>query len=209
MLGNAAGADDGHETSETGPASEGDQFKVFASPSRMLGPLVAGAITSVAPESSARLVPVDGESANVTVEAASTGRRLVIFREEPAATEVADAIESGTWAILSIDAGPDDFLAAVRSLSHGGARYVATSVVSALARARVEGATLPEPDRLTEREREVLLLLAEGCSNREIGTRLFVSENTVRSHVRSILAKLDVASRSKCVVRARELGMLA
>jgi LuxR family maltose regulon positive regulatory protein len=68
------------------------------------------------------------------------------------------------------------------------------------------GDTLIEP--LTERELEVLRLIAQGLSNREIGERLFLALSTVKGHARIIFDKLQVKSRTEAVARARELGLL-
>lgn len=62
---------------------------------------------------------------------------------------------------------------------------------------------------LSARELEVLVLIARGHSNREIGEQLFVSENTVKTHVNNIYAKLEVRRRTQAVARAKELGLLA
>jgi len=74
-----------------------------------------------------------------------------------------------------------------------------------LALQRLPGA-LPEP--LSDREREVLNLMAAGLTNREIAARLFISAETVKKHAASIYAKLGVARRVKAVARAREVGLL-
>jgi DNA-binding CsgD family transcriptional regulator len=62
---------------------------------------------------------------------------------------------------------------------------------------------------ITPRELEILTLIAEGLSNREIGERLFVSENTVKSHSSRVFEKLDVGRRTQAVQKARELGLIA
>jgi LuxR family maltose regulon positive regulatory protein len=72
----------------------------------------------------------------------------------------------------------------------------------------------PESDRpmldpLTAREREVLELIAEGLSNREIAARLFIATSTVKGYVHSLLRKLEVDSRTKAISRARELHLLS
>ena len=61
---------------------------------------------------------------------------------------------------------------------------------------------------LSERELEVLQLIAEGLTNREIASRLFLSLNTVQAHTRNVYGKLDVHNRTQAVVRARALGVL-
>jgi DNA-binding NarL/FixJ family response regulator len=85
---------------------------------------------------------------------------------------------------------------------------VATKVIAELSRL----AAAPPPansalDRLSDREREVLRLIARGASNKEIATSLFVTEGTVKNHVTSILAKLEVSDRTQAALRARELGV--
>ena len=62
---------------------------------------------------------------------------------------------------------------------------------------------------LTEREMEVLHHIAEGCSNVEIGEKLFVSENTIKTHVSNLFVKLDVKRRTQAVTRAKELRIIA
>ena len=62
---------------------------------------------------------------------------------------------------------------------------------------------------ITPREHEILLLIAEGLSNREIGERLFVSENTVKSHSSRLFEKMDVSRRGQAVQKGRELGLIA
>lgn len=69
-------------------------------------------------------------------------------------------------------------------------------------------AVLPFPEPLTPREQEVLFLLAEGLTNRAIGVRLGISENTAKFHVQALLGKLDVGSRTEAVVLATRLGLL-
>lgn len=65
------------------------------------------------------------------------------------------------------------------------------------------------PESLTDREREVLTLMAEGLPNKIIATRLKISENTVKFHINAILGKLGAQSRTEAVVRAARLGMIA
>ncbi|RJP49663.1 MAG: DNA-binding response regulator [Anaerolineaceae bacterium] len=77
----------------------------------------------------------------------------------------------------------------------------------------VDSADKPEPasgsfEALSEREREVLRLVAEGCSNQEIASRLVISITTVKTHVGNIFNKLGVTSRTQAIARAESLGLL-
>ena len=101
--------------------------------------------------------------------------------------------------MVGIDASRPELLAAIASLDDGPA-FVSSSVVRTLA----AGPSESEPTgRLTAREREVFRLVVEGQSNREIADRLFVSTNTVRSHLQSISSKLGVGSRTKLAALGR------
>ncbi len=76
---------------------------------------------------------------------------------------------------------------------------------------RAEPATSPSQaliDPLSQRELEVLRLISEGCSNQEIGERLFLALDTIKGHNRRIFDKLDVKRRTEAIARARELGLL-
>ena len=73
---------------------------------------------------------------------------------------------------------------------------------------RTARSSQPLGETLSERENEILQLVAQGCSNREISERLFLALDTVKGHNRSTYAKLGVQSRTEAVARARELGLL-
>ena len=96
-------------------------------------------------------------------------------------------------------------LAGDERLHRYAGRLLATFPATAADEAR-EAQPLVEP--LTERELEVLALLAEGLTNREIGQTLVIAKGTVKAHAASIYGKLDVHNRTSAVARARELGLL-
>jgi len=74
--------------------------------------------------------------------------------------------------------------------------------------ANMRPAILPQAfPQLSDREREVLSLIAQGCKNAEIAERLVLSPKTVRNHVSNILSKLHVADRAEAIIRAREVGL--
>jgi len=89
-----------------------------------------------------------------------------------------------------------------------GARPLLDAVTELVRRARLEHAG-PRDDLLTEREAEVLELVAQGLTNRQIGERLFISGKTVSVHVSNVLAKLGVTSRAEAVAVAHRRGLLA
>jgi DNA-binding NarL/FixJ family response regulator len=120
------------------------------------------------------------------------------------------ALKAGASGFMLKDVPPGDLLAAIRAV-HSGDAVVAPSTTRRLIDrfSSVLPATTPEPraqilDRLTDREREVLTLVAQGLSNGEIAARLVLSEATVKTHVGRILAKLELRDRVQAVVLAYE-----
>ena len=106
------------------------------------------------------------------------------------------------------DAGPDELAAAIETV-HAGGSLVKPVMASRLLDRFGELATRERlPEALTEREVEVLRLVASGSRNREIAERLVVSEKTVKYHLGQVYAKLAVTGRTEAVARARELGIL-
>jgi DNA-binding NarL/FixJ family response regulator len=120
---------------------------------------------------------------------------------------VQQALLAGAAGFLLKDAPADRLVGAVRAAAAGDA-VLAPSVVRRLVRG-LEPAPVSTPealDPLTDRERDVLALMAEGCSNSEIGERLHVTEGTVKTHVARILMKLGVRDRLQAVVLAYRSG---
>jgi DNA-binding NarL/FixJ family response regulator len=106
---------------------------------------------------------------------------------------------------------PETLIEAIRVLAAGGT-YLYSPPVSATARTSVKGswrdAAFDTPDSLTEREREVLRLMASGINNREIADALLLSEGTVKNHISSIFSKLGVTDRTKAVLHAIVKGLV-
>ena len=124
-----------------------------------------------------------------------------------------EGLRAGARGYLLKDVSGAELADAVRKVAAGGALIepsVARKVLAEFARlappARAPEQGLPEP--LSEREREVLRLLALGLSNREIAERLSLAEGTVKNYVTNILQKLSVRDRTQAAVRARELGLI-
>ncbi|HEY5628289.1 MAG TPA: response regulator transcription factor [Candidatus Limnocylindrales bacterium] len=123
---------------------------------------------------------------------------LTSFIEEERVTA---ALEAGATGYLLKDAEADDVATAIRR-AQAGEVHLDPQVTRMLAR-RVRN-PIPDHEPLTEREREVLRLVARGHSNKEIGTLLDITERTARTHVSNILGKLDLASRTQAALWAIE-----
>jgi DNA-binding NarL/FixJ family response regulator len=119
------------------------------------------------------------------------------------------AVQAGALGYLLKGAGQDEIRRALESVAAGEGVYgpqVARRMRSFFAAAPSGGAATPFPS-LSDREREVLALMASGASNGDISRRLFLSEKTVRNYVSSIFTKVDVETRAEAIVKAREAGL--
>lgn len=117
------------------------------------------------------------------------------------------AIQAGALGYLLKGAGQEEIARALAAVASGQGVY-SPEVARRLRRFFAAGATVALPfPALSEREREVLALIAEGASNSHIARRLFLSDKTIRNYVSAIFTKLDVATRAEAIVRAREAGL--
>ena len=125
---------------------------------------------------------------------------------------VYEALRAGASGFLLKDVPPEDLVAAVRVVAAGDgliAPTITKRLIEQFARAAPASTPPPELESLTPRELEVLTLVARGLSNREIAEELVLSEATVKTHVKRILAKLGVRDRVQVVVLAYESGVVA
>ncbi|WP_062349098.1 response regulator [Herbidospora yilanensis] len=130
---------------------------------------------------------------------------LVLTMSEDDASVFA-ALRAGARGYVLKGTGGEDFLAAVSAVARGEAVY-GPAVARRIRRFLTTGpGTGPFPE-LTQREREILDLLANGKTNAEIARALFLSLKTVKNHLTSVFAKLQVADRAQAVVRARQAGL--
>jgi DNA-binding NarL/FixJ family response regulator len=124
-------------------------------------------------------------------------------------------IRAGARGYLLKDALPDELVQAIRVVAGGGSLLqpaVAARVLDKLSALMGGGAELKPPSSaplLTDREQEILSLLAGGARNRDIAEALFISERTVKVHTANLLDKLEAKTRTEAVVRAIKLGLLA
>jgi DNA-binding NarL/FixJ family response regulator len=124
---------------------------------------------------------------------------------------VFEALRSGASGFLVKDTEPVELLRAVRAVAGGEALLspsVTRRLIAEFATRAKEPMRSPELDHLTDREREVMALVAEGLSNEEIAQRLYVSPATAKTHVSRILLKLGARDRAQLVVMAYESGLV-
>lgn len=166
-----------------------------------------------------RMPGMDGlEATRRILEAADAGGatsppRLVMLTTYDLDEYLLSAITAGASGFLLKNAPPADLLAAIRTV-HTGDAVIAPSATRRLLAHVAANPSAPGPDpvdprlaTLTDREREVLELIARGLSNAEISSSLYLSETTVKTHVRRVLAKLGVRDRVQAVVVAYESGL--
>ncbi|MEM9302577.1 MAG: response regulator transcription factor [Pseudomonadota bacterium] len=126
-------------------------------------------------------------------------------------TLVLSGIRAGAKGYLLKDVKLEDLVNAVKTVAEGGSLVkpaVTERLLEGLERMRNEFSSLDRPDPLTDRETEILRLMAGGYSNKEIANSLGVAEGTVKNHVSNILSKLGVRDRTRAVLKAFELGIV-
>ena len=156
-----------------------------------------------------RMPVMDGLEATRQITEQTESTRVIVLTTFDVDEYVYGALRNGASGFLLKDAGGDQLVEAVRVIASGDA-LIAPSVTRRLISEfadRPELAEIKGFDELTEREVEVLGLVAKGLSNAEIGETLFVSESTVKTHVSHILTKLQLRDRVQAVVAAYESGL--
>lgn len=156
-----------------------------------------------------RMPELDGISATRQITSLDEPPRVLVLTTFDLDEVVYDALRAGASGFLLKDAPEERLTTAIRVVADGGSLF-APSVTRRLIEEFARRAPKNEADlsSLTERENEVLRLVARGLSNAEIGSTLFVSENTVKTHVARVLMKLGVRDRVQAVVLAYESGLV-
>jgi DNA-binding NarL/FixJ family response regulator len=154
---------------------------------------------------------LDGVAATRRLHAEQPECRVIALTTFDDDEYVFECLRSGAVGYLLKDAPSETLFAAIRAAARGESFLqpsVTTRVLAEFSRLSDPPArsstTLVEP--LSEREQEILRLIANGSSNREIADKLFITEGTVKNHVTNILGKLDVRDRTQAALKARELG---
>ena len=160
------------------------------------------------------LMPIlDGVAATRRLLAAHSATQVLVLTTFDDDEYIFEALRAGAVGYLLKDVSGERLVEAVRAAARGESALqpaVAARVVAEFARLTDPARPRPQPlaEPLSERELEVLRLLATGASNREIADRLFIAEGTVKNHLTSILGKLGVRDRTQAALKARELGLI-
>jgi DNA-binding NarL/FixJ family response regulator len=158
-----------------------------------------------------RMPVLDGIAATARMAADAPDTRVVVLTTFEHDEYVVDAIRAGASGFLLKRTPPEDLIAAVRVVAAGDALLspsVTRRLIDAFARGPGAGPRAPELARLTDRETQVLRALASGASNGELAARLYISEETVRTHVKRVLHKLGLRDRAQAIVLAYESGLV-
>ena len=150
---------------------------------------------------------VDGVEAIRQIRERHGGVHVLVLTTYGDDESIFRGIEAGARGYLLKDAPRDELFRAVRAVARGESLLqpaVATRLLNRVARRPLQ----PAPETLTERELEVLRLLARGAANKEVGAALHISESTVKTHVANIFQKLDVGDRTEAVTVALRRGLL-
>ena len=147
-----------------------------------------------------RMPELDGADAIAAIRQQAPGARVIVLTTYDDDADIQRSLRVGAKAYLLKDAPRDELVACIKAV-HEGRTLIPPAIAAKLAE------TIGTPP-LTARELEVLSLVAEGKSNREIATLLFITEGTVKSHLSAMLGKLDAADRTQAVTIALKRGLL-
>ena len=161
-----------------------------------------------------RMPVLGGVEATRRILAANPAARVVVLTTFEEDEEIFEAMRAGALGYLLKACSADKLCESIRAAAKGASVLepsVAAKMMAELNRLSAkEGKriSLPLADPLSERELAVLKLLAEGCSNKEIGGRLSITEGTVKNHMTNVLGKLGVLDRTQAALKAREMGLI-
>jgi NarL family two-component system response regulator LiaR len=150
---------------------------------------------------------MDGIEAIRRITARQPKARILVLTSFAADDKVFPAIKAGALGYLLKDSGPEELASAIRQVSRGESSLHPTIARKLLQELSQPPKYPPTPEPLTEREVEVLRLVARGRSNQEIAEELVISEATARTHVSNILRKLHLASRTQAALYALREGL--
>ncbi len=150
---------------------------------------------------------VDGIEATEAIKAENPQARILVLTSFAEDEKVFRAVKAGASGYLLKDATPDEILTAVRQVYRGEPAMNPTIANKLMRELQRESNLPPTEEPLTERELDILKLVAQGLSNQEIAEELVISERTVRTHVSNILSKLHLANRTQVALYALREGL--
>jgi DNA-binding NarL/FixJ family response regulator len=151
---------------------------------------------------------VDGQTALEELRARGLSARVLVLTSVAESSHVLPAVRAGAVGYLYKDVDPQALVQAIRAVRDGNVLFAPEAAAVVLGGDTSPANPPPGLADLTEREREVLMEIARGHSNREIARALVVSEKTVKTHVSNVLMKLGVADRTQAALFAVRHGML-
>ena len=153
-----------------------------------------------------KMPELDGLTAAATIRRQTPGVRTLVLSGAPIEAAALDALDNGVDGFVHKDTSPADLAKAIRIVAAGHS-YLGPEIKQAIAD-RARTAHAPQVS-LTRREMDVLELMSTAATYREIGDQLHIGEETVRSHAKSILAKLDQPNRTQAVIAAVRAGLIS
>lgn len=153
---------------------------------------------------------IGGIGATLELRRQSVPVKILILTQHAEAVSVRRALEAGANGYIVKTARGEELVSAIRAVLSGG-MYIDPQLASALVSPTSSGGTMDEDgalDRLTPRERQVLKLVAEGYSNKEIANALDIAVKTVMAHRANLMEKLDIHNRSKLIQFAIRVGLM-
>ena len=148
-----------------------------------------------------RMPRMGGVEAIKSIRAAGPEARVLVLTTYDGDEDVYQALQAGACGYLLKDAETEELVGAIRTVAKGG-RHIPSTIAQRLADRAMSGPPI------TEREIEVLRLVADGMTNKAIGAELFIAEGTVKTHLNSIHEKLGVRDRTEAVIVAVRRGIL-
>jgi DNA-binding NarL/FixJ family response regulator len=161
-----------------------------------------------------RMPVLGGVEATRRILATTPSARVIVLTTFEEDEEIFDAMRAGALGYLLKACSAEKLCEAIRAAAKGTSVLepsVAARMMAELNRLTAKEGKRPvpqTPDPLSERELSVLKLLADGCSNKEIGSRLNITEGTVKNHMTNVLGKLGALDRTQAALRAREMGLI-
>lgn len=154
-----------------------------------------------------RMPVLDGAAAMLEIRKLDKNVKFIVLTTYDTEEYIFKAVEAGAQAYLLKDAPRDDLFKAIRAVSQGKSIIepaIASKVLERFARISRQGPA----EALSDRELEVLGLMAKGAANKEIASALTISESTVKTHIQAIFQKLDASSRTEAVAKAAARGLV-